>query len=149
MIMELPKPVPASSYACALKGGARHDGHKRVMAALLPALPSRRSDPGSLALLIGRKAPKLFPELPSIGSLSGCDYQPMAGLFAPAGIPRPPARLHAEVNNFLAEAGTAEKFNGIGGVEPYITSSKDLAALLQAQYALYARIVKDIGATLD
>lgn len=99
----------------------------------------------------GEKRSSLFPELPSIGEFyPGASINPWAGLFAPAGMPEPiVARLHAEVNKVLTQPDIAEQFNRMGGLEPYITSRKDLAALLQAQYALYGKIVKDVGVTLD
>jgi len=99
----------------------------------------------------GEKRSSLFPDLPTIGELyPGASINPWAGLFAPAGTPEPVvARLHAEVNKVLAQSDIPEKFTRMGGIEPFITSPGELAALLKAQYAMYGKLVKHIGVTLD
>jgi len=99
----------------------------------------------------GEKRSSVFPELPTIGEFyPGASINPWAGMFAPAGTPEAiVARLHAEVNRLLAQSDMAEKFERAGGVEPYITSSDQLAAMIHAQYIKYGKIVKAIGVTVD
>ena len=99
----------------------------------------------------GDKRSPIFPDLPSMGEFyPGATINPWAGLYAPGGTPKAVlARLHAEVNKVLAEPGMADQFDKIGSVEPYLTTAEELAALLQHQYAMYGKIVKDVGATID
>jgi tripartite-type tricarboxylate transporter receptor subunit TctC len=59
------------------------------------------------------------------------------------------AKLHAEVNRVLAQPDVKEKFNRAGGLEPYITTPEEFTARIRADDAKYAKIVKDIGATVD
>ena len=91
-----------------------------------------------------------FPELAALGEFyPGAGINPWAALYAPAATPRTiVTRLHGEVNKVLAEPSIVEKFNGLG-VEPFISSIEEVQALLQAQHALYGKLIKDIGATLD
>jgi tripartite-type tricarboxylate transporter receptor subunit TctC len=37
----------------------------------------------------------------------------------------------------------------VGGLEPYVTSAEEFAALLRAEYAKYGQIVKAVGAKID
>ena len=99
----------------------------------------------------GERRAASFPDLPALGEFyPGAGINPWAALYAPAATPRPiMQRLNTEINRILAQASIAEKFDGLGGVEPFISSLDEVAALLQAQYALYGRLIKEVGATLD
>jgi tripartite-type tricarboxylate transporter receptor subunit TctC len=99
----------------------------------------------------GEKRTPAFPDLPALGEFyPGAGINPWAGLYAPAATPRPiVGRLHAEVNRVLAEPAIAEKFQGVGGIEPFITTPEEVAALLQSQYTMYGKIIRDVGVKLD
>jgi tripartite-type tricarboxylate transporter receptor subunit TctC len=99
----------------------------------------------------GEKRSPAFPDLPALGEIyPGAGINPWAALYAPAATPRAiVARLHAEVNRVLAQPAVAERFDAVGGIEPFITSPEELAALLQSQYALYGKIIRAVGVTLD
>jgi len=99
----------------------------------------------------GEKRAASFPDLPALGEFyPGAGINPWAALYAPAATPRPIVqRLNTEINRILSQAANADKFNSLGGVEPFISSTDEVAALLQAQYALYGKIIKQVGATLD
>ena len=99
----------------------------------------------------GEKRAASFPDLPALGEFyPGAGINPWAALYAPAATPRPiMQRLNTEINRILAQAPVAEKLNGLGGVEPFISSIDEVTALLQAQYVLYGKLIKQVGATLD
>ena len=99
----------------------------------------------------GEKRAASFPDLPALGEFyPGAGINPWAALYAPAATPRPiMQRLNTEINRILAQAPVAEKLNGLGGVEPFISSIDEVTALLQAQHALYGKLIKQVGATLD
>ncbi len=92
-----------------------------------------------------------FPELPTLSEFfPGLEVTAWLGLFAPSGVPAPVlARLHGETNRLLAEPGTRDRIRNLGGLEPFITSPEEFAALIRAQYAKYAEVVKAVGAKID
>ena len=89
-------------------------------------------------------------DLPALGEFyPGAGINPWAGVYAPAATPRAIiTRLNMEVNRVLAEPATAQKLEGIG-VEPFISSPEEMAALLQAQHAMYGKIIRAVGVKLD
>jgi len=71
-------------------------------------------------------------------------------LCAPAGLPEAIAgRLRSEVNKVLTQSDIKERFSNAGGVEPFVTTPVELAALIQSDFAKYGKVVKDIGAVVD
>jgi tripartite-type tricarboxylate transporter receptor subunit TctC len=71
-------------------------------------------------------------------------------LFAPAGVP--PAvmsRLRDATRQALEEPQTAERIRRVGGLEPYISTPDEFAALLRAEYVKYGEIVKAVGVKID
>jgi len=99
----------------------------------------------------GAKRASAFPDLPRLADLyPGLEVTPWLGLFAPAGTPGAVlARLRAETDRLLAEPGMREKVRHLGGLEPFVTSPAEFAALLRAEYAKYGEIVKAVGAKVD
>jgi tripartite-type tricarboxylate transporter receptor subunit TctC len=59
------------------------------------------------------------------------------------------ARLRAETDRLLAEPGMRERVRHLGGLEPFLTTPEQFAALLRAEYAKYGEIVKAVGAKID
>ncbi len=72
------------------------------------------------------------------------------GLFAPAGTPEPVvARLRSEVNKVLAQPDVIERLKNAGGLEPYVSTPEEFAALIRRDYEKYGKLVKDVGAKVD
>ena len=99
----------------------------------------------------GSQRSAAYPELPRLSEFyPGLEVTPWLGLFAPAGIPAPVlARLRGEASRLLADPGMREKVRHVGGLEPYVTTPEEFAALLRAEYAKYGEIVKALGAKID
>jgi tripartite-type tricarboxylate transporter receptor subunit TctC len=93
----------------------------------------------------------VFPELPTIGEFyPNFSNSIWLALFAPAGTPEPiMARLRAETDKALVQADVKEKLNRAGGLEPFVTTPEEFAALIRADHEKYGRIVKDLGVKLD
>ena len=59
------------------------------------------------------------------------------------------SRLHSETNRLLAGADMSEKVRSVGGLEPFISTREEFAALIRAEYAKYGEVVKAVGAKID
>ena len=99
----------------------------------------------------GAQRSRLFPDLPTIGEFyPGFRNSIWLALCAPAGLPEATAdRLRSEVNKVLTQSDIKERFGNAGGLEPFVTTASELAALIQADLAKYGKVVKDIGAAVD
>jgi tripartite-type tricarboxylate transporter receptor subunit TctC len=97
------------------------------------------------------KRSAVFPDLPTIAEFyPGFSNSIWLAMCGPAGLPDPiVTRLRSEVNKLLAQPDTREKFGTAGALEPFITTPAELTALIRSEYAKYAKVVKDIGATVD
>jgi tripartite-type tricarboxylate transporter receptor subunit TctC len=42
-----------------------------------------------------------------------------------------------------------EKVRSVGGLEPFISTPEEFAALIRAEYAKYGEVVKAVGAKID
>lgn len=93
----------------------------------------------------------LYPELPAIAEFyPGFETTIWLGLFGPAGIPDATmARLRAELKRALESPDVKQRMNAAGGLDPYLASPAEFAALIQRDYAKYAKVVKEIGIKLD
>jgi tripartite-type tricarboxylate transporter receptor subunit TctC len=93
----------------------------------------------------------LYPELPTIGEFyPGFANSIWLGLFGPAGIPEAVlVKLRAEIKRALESPDLKEKFHAAGGLEPYVLSPEEFAALIRSDYAKYAKVVKDVGVRVD
>jgi tripartite-type tricarboxylate transporter receptor subunit TctC len=92
-----------------------------------------------------------YPELPTIAEFyPGFENSIWLGLFGPAGIPEPVlARLRAEIRKVLENPEIKQKMNAAGGLDPYLTTPEEFAALIRRDYEKYAKVVKDVGIKLD
>jgi tripartite-type tricarboxylate transporter receptor subunit TctC len=92
-----------------------------------------------------------YPELPTIGEFyPGFESSIWLGLFGPANIPEPTlARLRAEIRKVLESPDVKQKMNAAGGLDPYLTTPQEFAALIRRDYEKYAKVVKDTGIKLD
>ena len=92
-----------------------------------------------------------YPELPTIGEFyPGFENSIWLGLFGPAGIPADVlARLRAEIRKVLENPEIKQKMNAAGGLDPYLTTPDEFAAVIKRDYEKYAKVVKDLGIRLD
>ena len=99
----------------------------------------------------GAKRSEQYPDLPTIGEFyPGFENSIWLGLFGPAGIPENVmAKLRSEIRRVLEAPDVRQKMNAAGGLDPYITTPGEFAALIQRDYEKYAKVVKQIGIKLD
>jgi len=99
----------------------------------------------------GPRRSATFPELPALGEIfPGLEVTAWLGLFAPAGMPSPVlGKLHAETNHLLEDPAMRERIRGLGGLEPFVTTQQEFAALIRADYVKYGEVVKAVGARID
>jgi tripartite-type tricarboxylate transporter receptor subunit TctC len=99
----------------------------------------------------GRNRSPAHPELPRLADFyPDLEVTPWLALFGPAGLP--PAilsRLRSETNRLLAESDFRDKIRNLGGLEPYVTTPEEFAALIRTEHAKYAQIVKAARAKVD
>ena len=89
-----------------------------------------------------------FPDLPTAeeAGLPGYVVTTWYGLFAPGTTPAPiVARLHAEMVKAMLQPDVRAKLEAIGADGTVSRSPAEFAALVRADTARYAKIVKDIG----
>jgi tripartite-type tricarboxylate transporter receptor subunit TctC len=99
----------------------------------------------------GKQRSPAFPDVPRLAEFyPGLEVTPWLGIFAPAGVPPAViAKLHDATHAVLSDPATAERIRRVGGLEPYISTPDEFAALLRAEYAKYGEIVKAVGAKVD
>ena len=109
---------------------------------------------GKLRALATSSASRLpaFPDVPTAEEAGLAGYQVITwyGVFAPAGTP--PAivrRLHGDLVKAMQMPDTKSKLEGIGADGTVSRSPEEFAALVRADTARYAKIVKDIGLKMD
>jgi tripartite-type tricarboxylate transporter receptor subunit TctC len=99
----------------------------------------------------GGKRSAQYPDLPTIGEFyPGFENSIWLGLFGPAGIPGPTlAKLRAELKRALESPDVKAKFNGAGGLEPYVATPDEFDAVIRRDHAKYAKVVRQLGIKLD
>jgi tripartite-type tricarboxylate transporter receptor subunit TctC len=99
----------------------------------------------------GKQRSAALPDVPRLAEFyPGFEVTPWLALFAPAGLPSSVmARLREATSRVLAEPQTVERIRNVGGLEPYVSTPDEFAALLRAEYARYGEIVKMVGAKID
>jgi tripartite-type tricarboxylate transporter receptor subunit TctC len=93
-----------------------------------------------------------FAEVPTAveAGLPGYVVITWYGVFAPAGTPTAIVnRLHADTVKAMQTPDTRSKLEGIGADGTVSRSPEEFAALVRADTARYAKIVKDIGLKID
>ena len=105
----------------------------------------------ALAISTAARLPA-FPDIPTAeeAGLAGYQVTTWYGVFAPAGTP--PAivnRLHADLVKAMQTPDVKAKLEGIGADGTISRSPEEFAALVRADTARYAKIVKDIGLKID
>jgi tripartite-type tricarboxylate transporter receptor subunit TctC len=131
-----------------LLGGVHRVGFDTMPA----AAPHVRS--GKLRAIAVSSASRVqsFPDVPTgeEAGLAGYQVTTWYGIFAPAGTPAPIVnRLHAETVRAMQTPDTRARLEGIGADGTVSRSPAEFAALVRADTARYAKIVKDIGLKID
>jgi tripartite-type tricarboxylate transporter receptor subunit TctC len=93
-----------------------------------------------------------FPDVPTAqeAGLPGYQVTTWYGIFAPAGTPSGiVSRLHADTVKAMQTPDTRSKLEGIGADGSVSRSPEEFAALVHADTARYAKIVKQIGLRID
>jgi tripartite-type tricarboxylate transporter receptor subunit TctC len=88
-----------------------------------------------------------LPEVPTVdeAGVPGYEMNPWYGLLAPAGTPRAiVARLNSEVSRIVRSPDMREKL-AAQGAEPGGGTPEDYAAVIRADTALWARVIKETG----
>jgi tripartite-type tricarboxylate transporter receptor subunit TctC len=99
----------------------------------------------------GKKRSAAYPDLPRLSEFyPDLEVTPWLALFAPAGTGAPVLeRLRSETAKLLADPETKGRIRNVGGLEPYVTTPEEFAAVLRSEYAKYGEIVKAVGAKVD
>jgi tripartite-type tricarboxylate transporter receptor subunit TctC len=99
----------------------------------------------------GKKRSAAFPDLPTLSEFyPGLEVTAWIGIFAPAGVPAPVlTRLHEEINRLLSGGELRDKVLGVGGLEPFVSTREEFAALIRAEYAKYGEVVRATGVRID
>jgi len=58
-------------------------------------------------------------------------------------------RLHDDITRLLAGSELRDKVLGVGGLEPFVSTREEFAALIRAEYAKYGEVVKATGVRID
>jgi len=109
---------------------------------------------GKLRALAVSSAHRLpaFPDIPTAeeAGLPGYRITTWYGVFAPAGTPAAIVnRLHADTVKAMQSPPTRSQLEGIGADGTVSRSPEEFAALVRAETARYAKIVKSIGLRID
>ena len=86
------------------------------------------------------------PELPPIADfVPGFDVKPWHGVMAPAGTPAPiVAKLSNEIQAFIRDPATQTKLKD-RGVVPVGSSAQDFAKMMDEEYDMFRKLVKEAG----
>ena len=99
----------------------------------------------------GKKRSPAFPDLPTLSEFyPGLEVTAWIGIFAPSGVPAPVlARLHEEINRLLSSSDLRDKVLAVGGLEPFISTREEFAALIRAEYSKYGEVVRTTKIRID
>jgi tripartite-type tricarboxylate transporter receptor subunit TctC len=99
----------------------------------------------------GKQRSTSYPDLPRLSEFyPDLEVTPWLAIFSAS--QTPPAvlqRLRSQIGRLLADAEMRERIRNLGGLEPYVTTPEEFAALLRAEHAKYGQIVKAAGAKID
>jgi len=99
----------------------------------------------------GKNRSSAHPELPRLADFyPDLEVTPWLGLFGPVGLPPSVlSQLRRETSRLLADEDFRGRIRNLGGLEPYVTTPEEFAALIRAEHAKYAQVVKAAGARVD
>ena len=92
-----------------------------------------------------------LPEVPTFAEagLPGFELRYWYAVLAPAGMPKPILdKLSVEISRIMATADTREKLQG-QGMEPFISTPDQFAALMKSDLARFAKIIKSANIKID
>ncbi|HZN22762.1 MAG TPA: tripartite tricarboxylate transporter substrate binding protein [Burkholderiales bacterium] len=101
--------------------------------------------------ITGEKRAAALPQVPTYAEAGLPQYDPKnwQGVVAPARTPKPIiAKLSSEMERILAMPDVAEKLVN-SGMDPYYTGPEKMAALMKADYAETARIIKTANIKIE
>ena len=142
-------PYKGSGQSMADLMGGQHLVAFDTLAASAPHVRSGKLK--AIAVSTERRLPG-FPDVPTAeeAGLPGYVLTTWYGIFAPAGTPTAIVnRLHAETVKAMQTPDVRARLEGIGADGTVSRSPEEFAALVRADTARYAKIVKDIGLRID
>ena len=122
-----------------------------VIAANIGAMPFVKDARVRMLGVTSAKRSKFLPELPTIAEagVPGYEFDSWLGLLAPAGIPKPVVeQINAALRTLLKDPVILDRL-ARQGIEPQALSPEAFNALLRADFAKMARVVKASGARID
>lgn len=121
-----------------------------TIASAVPLAPQVRSGKLRGLAVTGPKRSAAFPQLPAIAeTVPGYEVVNWFGIFAPAGTPAEIVkRINAELNAALDSPELVKRLNA-QGADVAGGSAEGFARMVKADYAKWARIVKESGARVD
>lgn len=121
-----------------------------TIASAVPLAPQVRSGKLRGLAVTGPKRSAAFPELPAIAeTVPGYEVVNWFGIFAPVGTPvQIVKRINAELNAALASPELVKRLNA-QGADVAGGSPEEFARVVKADYAKWAKIVKESGARVD
>ena len=131
----------------ALTGGEVQIGLLSVAAAM-PMIKAQRL---TVLAVASAKRVGALPEVPTVAEsgVPGFDATNILGIIAPAGTPAAVVkRLNAEIRNIVQMDDVATKF-AAQGLEPAGSTPDEWRAIMEAEIALWGRVIKDASITAN
>ncbi|HET7669609.1 MAG TPA: tripartite tricarboxylate transporter substrate-binding protein, partial [Burkholderiales bacterium] len=99
----------------------------------------------------GRSRSSAYPDLPRLADFyPDLEVTPWLGVFGPVGMPANVVqKIRTETARLLGEADMRDKIRNVGGLEPYLTTPEEFAALIRAEHAKYGQVVRATGVKID
>ncbi|MFO1284432.1 MAG: tripartite tricarboxylate transporter substrate binding protein [Burkholderiales bacterium] len=115
-------------------------------------LPHIKSGKLRALAIAGPKRVSALPEVPTVAEAGapGAEGMTWYGMFGPAGLPPEIVRkLHAEVVKIVALPDVKARLDALGSDETASASPEEFAAMVRADIAKYAKVIKAAGLKLD
>lgn len=112
-----------------------------------PVLPHLKTGKLRALAVTGRGRSPELPDVPTVdeAGVPGYEMNPWYGLLALAGTPRAiVTRLSAEISRIVRSAEMQEKL-AAQGAEPVGGTPEDYAAVIRADTAMWARVIRETG----
>lgn len=127
-------------------------GHVQfLIGAISTSMPHMKSGKIRGIAVTSLKRSSAIPDVPTIAEsgFPGFDVTPWFGVLGPAGMPEAVvARINTDINRLLGSREVAERFAS-QGAEPLVTTPAQFAKIIASDVALWSRIVRETGATVD
>ncbi len=139
--------VPYSGAGPAITAISNNDVQMTVMP-VFSSLPIVKSGKARAIAITSAKRSPTAPEYPTVGEsgLPGYEAVSWYGIFATAGTPRPIVdRLNASIRKIVASPDIRDALSN-QGAEPVTDTPEEFAAIVRADVAKWAKIVKATGA---